>query len=219
MSVRVTGLRQTAQRLGQVPEALRASAVAAMTVATGKVRGEAIRLFAERVNLSEDTLGSFIEVGQTSVRADGVRGSVTLKVKAVPLTAFGAQVQMLPYTGPDSRGRRYKSRVLPQVRVALYRDQRPRILPGAFALRQRNNGPLNTSDRVVRRVGQGVGDRRDGSSGRKLAGFRFFTFPKRTTNQVLPALKAFAGEQFAVDLRVAYRKQLRGVRVLRGNRS
>lgn len=216
-TVKVTGLKQAAKDLGQLPEVLRASAEKAVNEAVEVVRSEAIKRASQRVNLSAETLSSFVLARRASVRADGVSGSVQLQIKAVPLQEFGAQVTMEEYKGPDSLGRVYQNRFLPAVRVALYRGKRAKRLPGGFTLRQRNSGALDVDEKVKKRVGRGFGERSDGTVGNKLTGFRFYTFPKRITDKLLPELQAVAGKQLNVSLRVAYRKQFRGLKVLRLN--
>lgn len=215
-AVKVTGLREAARDLGQTPEILRASAEKAVNATVERVESEAVRRASQRVNLSEAQLKPFVFARRASVRADGVSGSVTLQIKAVPLSAFGALVKRTPYLGPDALGRRYQRRFLPQVSVALYRGKPARVLPGGFPLRQRNDGALSANERVVRRAA-GIGERSDRSVGNRLTGFRFFNFPKRITEKLLPELQAEAGKQLSVELRVAYRKQFRGLRVLRLN--
>lgn len=216
-TVKVTGLKQAAQDLGQLPGVLRASAEKAVNEAVEVVRSEAIKRAAQRVNLSEETLSSFVLARRASVRADGVSGSVQLQIKAVPLQEFGAQVKLEKFKGPDSLNRVYRNRFLPAVRVAIYRGKRAKRLPGGFTSGLRGNGPLGSGERVYKRAGRGYGERSDGTVGTKLTGFRFYTFPKRITDKLLPELQAVAGKQLNVSLRVAYRKQFRGLKVLRLN--
>lgn len=207
LSIRVTGLQQAVKELRQLPELLRESAKQAVDATVEHVRLEAIRRTSQRYNLSEATLSHYVYPRRASVTADGARGSVELQIKAVPLTEFGAKVVMRPVTLTGRTGTRYQ-RTLPSVEVALYRNQRPRRLPGAFPLRQRSDGSVFASESVRRRIGKDRG---------KLTGFRYYTFPKRITQKLVSELQREGGKQLRVSLRIAYRKAFRGQQVLRLN--
>lgn len=215
--VQVTGLREASKALAQTPAQVRQSAEQAVNGTVAHIEVEARTRASQRVNLPPETLRDFIFARRASVRANGIGGSVTLQVKAVPLGLFDPRVKLVPFTGPDSRQRRYQNRLLPQVSVAIFRGVRAKALPGGFVSGQRTDGALADGERVFKRAGRGFGDRSDGSVGNKLTGFRFFTFPKRVISKLLPELQREAGKELDVQLRVAYRKNLRGFRVLRRN--
>lgn len=208
ISVKVTGVAAAARDLRATPGALISIATESVNAAAEHANEFVVRRTSQQYNLSEATLSQYVSVRRASVRADSVSGSVTLQIAAVPLTEFGAQVRMVRYTGPDSRGRRYRSRLLPEVRVALYRGKAARKLPGAFPLRQRGSGALRGGEAVRKRVGAQRG---------RLTGFRYFTFPKRLTDRLLVEAQREIGTQFGVTFRVAYRKWIRGAAVLRDN--
>jgi hypothetical protein len=210
IKVKVTGLNEAARDLGQTPESLRESARSAVDATVEHVRQQAISRASARYNLSEQTLSSFVVARKASVRADSASGSVQLQIKAIPLTAFDARVRMRAVTLREAFGRPTQAyrRQLPTVELALYRGQRARPLPGGFPLQQRTSGALRGGESVRRRVGT----ERD-----RLTGFRFYTFPKRVTDKLLPELQAEAGKELSMQLRVAYRKQFRGMHVLRLN--
>lgn len=179
--VRATGLAQAAADLQVAAAALLPVAEAAVNATTLSVSGRAAQLTAQRYNLSEDTLRDYIFVRRASVTADKVSGTVQLQIKAVPLTAFGAQVQLVSRTLRAAFGRPTKpyTRLLPQVSVQLYRGQAAKKLPGGFPLRQRDASALLGGEKVRRRIGP----ERD-----RLTGFRYYTFPRRITDKLLPQL-------------------------------
>lgn len=195
---------------------LRAAARDSVQSTLEYLKAEAARRTALRYSLSQDKLGSFVLVRRASVTADGVGGSVTLQLKAVPLTEFGAEVEMREFSLTSRAGRTFTRR-LPTVQVAIYRGRLPRALPGGFPLRQRNTGALLAGESVRRRASADRGTRRDGTYGAKLTGFRFYTFPTRITKQLVPQLSADVQRKLGVDFKVAYRKQRRGLSVLANN--
>jgi hypothetical protein len=215
-AIKVTGVQQVARAAGQEPDVLREAARDSVQSTLEYLKAEAARRTALRYNLSQDKLGSFVLVRRASVSADGVSGSVTLQLKAVPLTEFGAEVEMREFSLTSRTGRTFTRR-LPTVQVAIYRGRLARALPGGFPLRQRNTGALLDGEGVRKRVGSGRGHRSDGTYGAKLTGFRFYTFPKRITNQLVPELNADGQRKLSVDFKVAYRKQRRGLSVLANN--
>jgi hypothetical protein len=206
-TVRVTGVQKLARQLGEQPAAFRDAAVEAVEGTIGEVAEKAVDWTADRYNLSKDTLRRHVVVRRASVRADGIRGSVDLHIKAIPLTEFGPQVRMRKLSVHSLTGRLFQ-RELPTVEVSLYRGRRPRVLPGGFPLRQRNSGHLQAGDSIRRRIGKERG---------RLTGFRYYTFPRRVTDRLLPELRTLAEGRLTVMLRVAIRKQRKGLRVLAGN--
>lgn len=208
-AVRVTGLAETSRALGQSAEQLRDDAVTSVNTVVDRVAVSAARRFSQRVNLSAETLSQFIFTRRASVRADGVSGSVTLQVKAVPLSLFAPRVsvEQVTYNQVFGRSSRSYTRPMASVSVQIYRDQPARKLVGAFPLRQRNAGPLAAGELVRKRAGSGFGERSDGSVGSKLTGFRYFTFPRKITDAVLPELQAEAGQALSLEFRTAYRSR------------
>lgn len=208
ISVKITGLARAARELRAEPAALVANAEVAVNETSAYAGDFVTARVGERYNISPVTLRENIFVRRASVAANLVRGSVDMQIKAIPLTEFGAQVRMVPFRGPDSRGRKYVSRALPQVTVALYKGQRPRALPGAFPLTQRSPGAIFAGESVRKRVGADRG---------RLTGFRFYTFPKRLTDKVLKEAQREVGKQLALRFRVAVRVYRRGSAALRQN--
>lgn len=221
--IQVTGLKQAVKELQQTPELLRESARLSVDEAVTHVRSEAIRRTAQRYNLSEETLQHYVYPRRASVTANGASGSVELQIKAVPLTEFGAQRITVVRALRQAFGRPTKPyrREFTGVKVALYVGRGARQLPGGFPLRLRGAGALIGGDKVRKRVGSnasGRGVSRDNRyEGNKMTGFRFYTFPKRLTDKLLPELQREGGNHLRVSLRVAYRKQFRGYKVLRLN--
>lgn len=194
--------------LRDMPRALQSSAEVAVTKNIREGREFVIRRTGEKYNLSEATIREHVFARRVSRTKDGARGSLELQVKAIPLEEFSAQVEFVSRRLNRAFGRPSRSyqRKFARVRVALYKGQRARVLPGGFPLNQRRAGLLRTGERVRKRIG---------SSRDRLTGFRYYTFPRRLTDRLLRETQDEVSKNLSVSFRVAFRKE--GSRTLRFN--
>lgn len=199
------GVTETAAFLSGFGPELTKAAGSAVARTARSVRQSAIARTAAVYNLSKRTLSQYVQIRREST---GLHASVQLQVRAVPIQAFTPKVQMDRFRYVDSRGRRVDRR-LAAVYVKRYTQGRALRIPQAFPLRQRFGGALGAGDQVRRRTGAARG---------KLTVLRYYTFPKRFLDELLPALRAEAAESLGVDMRAAVRRYTsRGRRELRRN--
>jgi hypothetical protein len=182
-------------------------------------KAEASRITRQTYALSEEDLDPYIRIGKLGNTPEG-GASVRLMARPLPLSVFQPTVKMQAYTLKSRAGRAY-TRKLPTVWVKRFTRGSAKQLKPYFPLRQRSNGPLSGSDSAARRVGTTkVGRVINGKSyeGNTLTGVRFYTFPKAFLAKIQPQLVAFVGDRGSLELREAFRKSFKGMRVLRGPR-
>ena len=210
MAVRVTstGGTKAAARVRSIAAGMAGSALKVSVDQTAAATAaRAVDFTADRYNVSKDLLSKYIYVRRASIAKAGARGSVDLQIKALPIEVFGPQVVMREFIVRGRTGARWR-RKLPTIEVALFTGQPQRRLGKYFPKFSRNNGSLSASDGVLRRIGAGRGERRDGTVGNRLTGVRFVTFPSKfLRDRLAPELQRFAGETLRVHIRAAYRNQ------------
>lgn len=206
VSVTFRGLDGALRELSAL-HALREVARTAADLTAAATRKKAIQLTTRRYNLDEDTLAPFVTLGQTGTagQTDGY-ASVRLMARPIPIAVFNPTVRMQPVRIAKRNGGTYTRR-LPTVWVKRFRSGGAKQLKPFFPLEQRVDGA--TADSIRRRIGAG----RD-----RLTGPRFYTFPKRFLDEIRPQLVEFVGDRGSGELQGAYRKWLKGQRVLRGPR-
>jgi len=128
--------------------------------------------------------------------------TVTLKVKALPIEKFRPQVEMRKVS-VLAFGKYPTTRELPHVRVQYFRRGRPQYIRPAFPLKQRSSGTLASGGKIRRRTGQARG---------KLTVLRYYTFPKRHLEKMLPELLKVAGENVTVTFSAAWRNRVGALR-------
>jgi hypothetical protein len=201
--------------LRAVPALVDKMSQAAVTAVANATKGEASRLTRQKYAIGESDLDPFIRVSKLGNTPQG-GASVTLLARPLPLSVFRPTVKMQTYTLKSRAGRTY-TRKLPTVWVKRFARGSAKQLKPYFPLHQRRNGLLAAGDRAARRVGNTkVG--RDGYEGNKLTGVRFYTFPKTFLQTIRPQLVDFVGARGSLELREAFRKNFKGMRVLRGPR-
>lgn len=197
---RTTGVEDAAQLLAAQPEAIRKAAETSVKVLVERARDRVVELTTKTYNLDADKVGEFITLGGPG---DGTaRASLTLKVRAIGIEAFNPEIRMVRFSGPDKLGRRYANRELPEVRLARLRGKPLRRVTGAFPLRQRTPGALQSGEDIRRRTG---------TAREKLTRIRFFTFPRKFVREaLLPAIRATVTELSGIEVREAFRRFSRG---------
>ncbi len=167
------------------------------------VRSQAAKRTSAVYNLRQKTLRDAISIKGASKGDD--TATVTLHIRAVPLTEFSPRVRMQTFKFTDSLGRKVNRR-LPTVRLRIFRGGSPRYIRPAFPLRQRYSGGLAAGDTIRRRTGSARG---------KLTSLRYYTFPNRFLRErLMPQLRDVVDDRLGIEFRAAHRNQLRR---LRGN--
>lgn len=162
------------------------------------VRSQAAKRTAAVYNLRQKTLRKAISIKGASQGGD--TATVTLHIRAVPLTEFSPRVRMQTFRFTDSLGRRVNRR-LPTVRLRIFKSGSARYIGPAFPLRQRYSGGLAPGDTIRRRAGSSRG---------KLTALRYYTFPNRFLRQrLMPQLRDVVDDRVGVEFRAAHRNQLR----------
>jgi hypothetical protein len=210
--VTLKGSDRALKELGALPGLTEQAGIEAANVTAKGTRQYALKLTTQRYNLDVEDLEPFIALREATTPRGGA--SVTLKARAIPISAFKPQVRIQSFR-LVSRGNKPKTytRRLPTIYVQRFRSGSPKHLHPYFPLHQRTDGALSPTDRVRRLVASKgkTGDYTD-----RLTGVRYYTFPKRFLNEIRPKLAAYVGERGSVELNAAFRKRLAGQRVLRG---
>lgn len=206
MAVKIKNAGSARSKLAEASRAMDAAARQAANQGARKAAQVARKATSEVYNLTERTLADYISIRQATVSQSFAR--VRLRIKAVPLSAFGARIKMQRFRFTDSLGRNV-NRLLPTVHLKLYRAGGVKHFRSLFPLRQRSDGPLYEADRIKRRIGK---------ERLKLTVPRYFTFPKRILNEtVLPRIIAEVPDVLVTKFGAAFRKLFKGQRQLRGN--
>lgn len=162
------------------------------------VRSQAAKRTSAVYNLRQKTLRTAISIKGASQGDD--TATVTLHIRAVPLTEFSPRVRMQTFRFTDSLGRRVNRR-LPTVRLRIFKSGSARYIRPAFPLRQRYSGGLAPGDTIRRRAGSSRG---------KLTALRYYTFPNRFLRQrLMPQLRDVVDDRLGIEFRAAHRNQLR----------
>jgi|GEM_PF-6111930 len=162
------------------------------------VRSQAAKRTSAVYNLRQKTLREAISIKGASQGDD--TATVTLHIRAVPLTEFSPRVRMQTFRFTDSLGRRVNRR-LPTVRLRIFRGGSARYIRPAFPLRQRYSGRLAAGDTIRRRAGSSRG---------KLTSLRYYTFPNRFLRErLMPQLRDVVDDRLGIEFRAAHRNQLR----------
>lgn len=217
--VRLSGLDSALSTLSALPAASREAAREAVNLTAKRIASTARDRTSRAYNVDADVLSPYIYVKQAA--ETGPLASVTLKVRALPITVFKPQIRMQPVPVRIFGRTPPVTLLLPHTYVAIFRGQAPKLLPGFFPLRQRSSGALAAGEKVRKRVGStasGRGVRRDGSVGNKMTGPRFVTFPRKYLAALLPELLREAGQDVKVTFSAAWRRnRVKGRTRLQGN--
>lgn len=218
IDVSIGGVDAALSDLGAVPALVEKMSKEVVEKVAKGTKGEASRLTRKTYAISEQDLDPFIAIGRLGNTPQG-GASVTLKARPLPLSVFQPTVKMQTYTLTSSKGKSY-ARKLPTLYVKRFARGAAKQLKPYFPMHQRSNGPMSASDRAVRRIGSKgnfIYNSR-GDAAEKLTGVRFYTFPKAFLSKIRPQLVSYVGVQGSLELRAAFRKQFKGMRVLRGPR-
>lgn len=217
IDVTLSGLDAARSDLRAVPALAEQVALDAVQ-ATGKAtKQEASRLTCKTYAIAAADLDPYITF--TAARSAQGGASVRLLARPLPLSVFRPTVKMQTFTLRSSAGRTYK-RKLPTIWLKRFVKGSAKQLKPYFPLHQRSTGPLASDDRAARRIGT-PGNfvfNSQGAPSDKLTGVRFYTFPKRFLQKLRPQLVEFIGDRGNLELRGAFRKRFKGMRVLRGPR-
>lgn len=213
MGVASTGLGDADAMLSGLAQAADQAVRESINTVAERVEKAAVDKTLDRYNIKRNTLQQSVSLRRASAGQNSA--TVTLQVKAIPFEEFSPTVRMQAVP-VRAFGRYQTRRMQAYVRVKYYKRGGAKLVPGAFPLRQRSGGPLQTGDRIRRRTGAA----RD-----KLTVLRYFTFPKRHLAALVPELEKLAGDGVAVEFNPAWRSALQGksgrsgsYRHLRGNR-
>lgn len=180
---------QVASRINKVARAARSDGIAKMR---------------ETYNISRNSLSPYLVLNRAS--PSKLEASLRFKIKAVPIEAFKPRVQMRPTTIKTRRGTRVQR--LPYILLNRYVGKAPKVIPGAFPLKQRTSGPLRSGEKVRRRTSHKRG---------KLTRLRYYVFPERFLfGELLPYLRTRANGALVENFRYVVRTRTgRGFRELR----
>lgn len=209
VSINVRGDAEIRAALRDLNQRAKPSLVTAINRVSRDLRTRVVRKSIEVYNISRRDLMPFV----TQRRASGnnVRGSVSLRVRAIPIEFFRPRVKMQDFT--YTRGGRSITQRLPSVYLKRFKNGAEKYVGPAFPLTQRRSGALRRGEKVRRRIGP----ERD-----RLTRIRYYTFPKQFTEEVLlPDAVAYIGPAISVELRRAFRRfnARTAQRALVGNRS
>lgn len=197
---RTTGIDEAVALLQAQPEAIRKAGETSVKLLVERARDRVVALTTETYNLDAETVKQFVTLGGPGDGSE--RASLTLKVRAIGIEAFNPIVNLVRFSGPDRIGRRFNNRELPEIRLSRLRGKAPRRVTGAFPLRQRTPGALQSGEDIRRRTG---------TAREKLTRIRFFTFPRKFVREsLLPAIRATVTELSGIEVREAFRRFSRG---------
>lgn len=185
----VVSRSQVASRINRVARATRTDAIAKMR---------------ETYNLSRNALAPYLVLSRASPTNLGA--ALRFKAKAIPLEAFKPRVEMRPTQIQTRRG--VRTQRLPYILLNRYVGKAPKVIPGAFPLRQRTTGRLRSGEKVRKRTSKARG---------KLTYLRFYLFPQRYLfGTLLPYLRDRANGALVENFRYLVRARTgRGFRELR----
>lgn len=210
IEINLKGAKGALKDLSALPALMEQAAVEAVNATAKATRAEAIRLTTQTYNLSEDDLGPFVDFNPAG-KTPSAGASVTLKVRAIPISAFNPTVRMIDYTLKSRAGRTY-TRELPTIWVKRFRNGSEKQFNPFFPLRQRDDGALSTADMARRRINKSTDPEQNRHN---LTQARFYTFPKRFLKEIKPKLRAFVGEHGSLQLKAAVREHYKHLRVLK----
>ncbi len=193
MGVSISGLNAVQNALASLHADAQAAATSALNETADLIAREAKKRTLSEYNIKPEALDRAISVSLAS--AGRTHATVTLKVKAIPFEEFSPTVQMVEFD-VAAFGKYKARRQLPTVKVRYRKGGQARVIPGAFPLRQRESGALQAGEVIRKRTGR---------SRRNLTVLRYFTFPKRHMERLLPELEKLGGDNLQIRFDAAYR--------------
>lgn len=189
-----------------LPEMLSDSQIASRLNKIGRqIRTAGIAKMRETYALSRNAIAPYLVLRRAS--PGRLYASLQFRARAVPIEAFKPRVEMRPVEIKSRSGTRIQR--LPHILLNRYVGKAPKLIPGAFPLRQRNTGRLRSGEKVRKRTSRARG---------KLTPLRYYVFPERYLNdELLPHLQRLAGPALQISFRNVLRKRTARGRVLSRN--